>query len=117
MWHDRCRGVYNALAMVSRVKNNHDQIVGLCKRFGVKRLEVFGSAARNTDYDPASSDVDFFYVMDREDSLDLADRYFGFCEELEKVLGQRVDMISLLDAKNPYFLEVANRDRTLLYAA
>jgi len=30
----------------------------LCRRFGVERLEVFGSAAKGT-FDPATSDLDF----------------------------------------------------------
>jgi predicted nucleotidyltransferase len=33
--------------------------VDLCRRYGVRRLDVFGSAARGADFDVATSDVDF----------------------------------------------------------
>lgn len=103
--------------MIDLIEQNREQIVALCKKHGVKRLELFGSAARGDDFDPATSDIDFFYVMDHEDHDDLADRYFSVREQLEEVLHRRVDMVSLLDAKNPYFLRLANRDRVVLYAA
>jgi len=35
------------------------KIVEICRRFHVRRLEVFGSAARGDDFDPACSDADF----------------------------------------------------------
>ncbi|HEY4330223.1 MAG TPA: nucleotidyltransferase domain-containing protein, partial [Phycisphaerae bacterium] len=69
------------------------------------------------DFDPTKSDVDFFYELDKTDSTGLADRYFGLQEDLAKELGVKVDLVSTKDATNPYFLEVANRDRTVLYAA
>ena len=34
-------------------------IATICQRFHVSRLEVFGSAARTDDFNPATSDVDF----------------------------------------------------------
>ena len=34
----------------------------LCERFGVERLELFGSAARG-EFDPANSDLDFIVQM------------------------------------------------------
>jgi hypothetical protein len=51
------------------------------------------------------------------DSAGLAYRYFGLNEDLEKLLGSKADLVGAKDATNPYLLEVANRHRTLLYAA
>ena len=34
----------------------------LCERYGVERLELFGSAARG-EFDPAKSDLDFIVPM------------------------------------------------------
>lgn len=36
----------------------------ICRRFGVRRLDVFGSASRGTDFDPEHSDVDFLVEFD-----------------------------------------------------
>ena len=38
-------------------------------------------------------------------------------ENLEELLGHKVDMVSSQDVHNPYFLQVANQHRVTLYAA
>ena len=35
------------------------EIARICEDFHVRRLELFGSAARAADFDPAHSDADF----------------------------------------------------------
>lgn len=102
--------------MVRLVEEHLAEIAALCKKYGVKRLELFGSAARG-DFDPAKSDVDFFVEFLSYDWHDAADRWFGLQEDLEAILGVKADLTSLRTAKNPYFLEVANRHRVQLYAA
>jgi uncharacterized protein len=102
--------------MIPQIEMHRDAIAALCRKYGLKRLEVFGSAARG-DFDPDASDCDFFYEFVSNDPAGLADRFFGFQEELERLLGRRADLVSARDARNPYFLEVANRDRVTLYAA
>src|SRR4051794_23970945 len=101
--------------MVKLIEQHRPEIETLCRKYEVKRLEVFGSAARG-DFDPTRSDVDFFYEFDVKNSKGLADRYFGLIEDLERLLGVKVDMVSAKDVTNPYFLEVANRHRMMLYA-
>lgn len=101
--------------MIPLIEQHRDEIAALCRRYGVRKLEVFGSAARG-DFDPAGSDVDFFYEFDADPTA-LADRFFGLMEDMEKLLGRKVDLISSQDASNPYFLQVANRHRVTLYAA
>ncbi len=101
--------------MAPLVEQHRDEIAALCRKHGVRRLELFGSAARG-DFDPANSDVDFFYEFDA-DPCRLADRFFGLMEDLERLLGRKVDLVSSQDARNPYFLQVTNRHRVTLYAA
>ena len=101
--------------MAPLIEEHKKEIEDLCKKFDVKRLELFGSAARG-DMRP-DSDVDFFVEFNDYDAPSIADQWFGLQEELEKVLGRKVDFTSPRMAKNPYFLEVANRHRITLYAA
>ena len=54
------------------------------------RLEVFGSAARAADFDPAASDADFLVTFAEEP--DLA-RFLDLKEALEAELGRRVDLV------------------------
>lgn len=41
------------------IKRKRQEIVDVCQRFGVRRLDVFGSASRGTDFEDGRSDVDF----------------------------------------------------------
>jgi uncharacterized protein len=102
--------------MVKLIEDHRVEIEALCRRYGVKRLELFGSAARG-DFEPGKSDVDFFYEFQNEGWEGAADRFFGLMEDLSALLKHNVDLVSAKDAKNPYFLEVANRHRISLYAA
>jgi predicted nucleotidyltransferase len=100
--------------MIPLFEQHRQEIAALCRRFGVRKLELFGSAARG-DFG-TESDIDFFFEFDSDES-GLADRFFGLSEELERLLGRTVDLVSGQDVRNPYFLQVANRDRITLYAA
>ena len=41
------------------IAQNRSAIVRVCRQHGVRRLEVFGPAARGIDFDPERSDADF----------------------------------------------------------
>jgi predicted nucleotidyltransferase len=101
--------------MLPLIEQHHAAIEALCRQYGLQRLELFGSAARE-DFNAGKSDVDFFYEFDSNPNR-LADRFFGLQNDLEALLGVKVDLVSSRDATNPYFLEVANRNRVTLYAA
>ncbi len=102
--------------MIDLIEQNQQQIADLCRRYRVKKLDLFGSASSG-EFDPARSDVDFFYEFDETDLTDIADRFFDLKDQLEALLGRKVDLVSSRDVKNPYFLNEANRHRLTLYAA
>ena len=102
--------------MIALLEQHRPQIIELCRKHHVKRLEVFGSAARG-DFDPATSDVDFFVEFASYDSPTIADQWFGLQEDLQALLAHPVQLTSRRAADNPYFLEVADRDKVVLYAA
>jgi predicted nucleotidyltransferase len=102
----------------------HDQIAthladlrALCRRFAVARLEVFGSAARGSDFDPAGSDADFLVEFQPETQLAPLQQFFGLNQALERLLGRRVDLIETGAVRNPYILDELARGRVLIYAA
>jgi len=64
----------------------------LCRRFGVERLEVFGSAARGDDFDLPSSDADFLVSFLPAERNDLA-AFTEFKAALEALLGRPVDLL------------------------
>ena len=44
--------------MHAEILRHRETLAALCRRHGVARLDVFGSAARGVDFDPTRSDVD-----------------------------------------------------------
>lgn len=104
------------IKVINLITEHREEILELCRKFDVKRLELFGSAARG-DFDERTSDLDFFVEFLSDDWHGAADRWFGLQEGLERLFNRKVDLVSIPAAKNPYFLEVANRHRIKLYAA
>jgi predicted nucleotidyltransferase len=44
--------------MIDEIESHREELRALCRRFHVRRLDLFGSAARG-DLDPTRSDFDF----------------------------------------------------------
>ena len=76
--------------MIADIASHREELAALCRRFHVRRLDVFGSAARG-DFDPARSDLDFLVEFAAEEN-DLAD-FLDFKEALEALLARRVDLV------------------------
>ncbi len=102
--------------MVGLLEQNRAAIAQLCMKFGVDQLEVFGSAAREKDFN-AQSDFDFLVRFNRKHTLSPFYQYFDFKEALELLLGRSVDLVEIGAIQNPYFLRAIEPERRLLYAA
>ena len=88
----------------------------LCRRFDVRRLEVFGSATTDR-FDPSRSDVDLLVEFDPDTPLSPFDAYFGFKEAAEELLGLPVDLLMEAAVRNPYLRASIERTKEPLYAA
>ena len=86
----------------------------VCGRFGVKRLEAFGSVLRG-DFSP-SSDVDFLVQFD-ESVPDAFDCYFGLKEGLELIVARPVDLVVADSIKNPIFRAEVTQTKYPVYVA
>ncbi len=88
----------------------------LCRRYNVRRLEVFGSAATG-DYKAGSSDLDFLVEFDSLPRGTYPDTYFGLLEDLEEFFGRPVDLVVSKAVRNPYFRRSVEATKVLIYAA
>jgi hypothetical protein len=86
------------------IAEKREALAALCRRYGVARLEVFGSAARGVDFDPGKSDVDFLVEFERRSDPTPRDRFLGLAEALEKLMGRPVDLVerNALEASRNY---------------
>lgn len=100
------------------INQHRAEIATMCRRYGVRRLEVFGSAARGTDFDPADSDADFLVAFDPAASgLSPLEQYFGLVGAFEQLLGRPVDLVEAGALRNPFVLASVNQTREVVYAS
>ena len=91
-------------------------IARICRHLNIQRLEVFGSAARGTDFDPSRSDADFLVEFAPGAKQGLQG-YFSLKAELEQLLGLGVDLVEPQSVRNPFVLAGINKAREVVYAA
>ena len=102
--------------MHATIHDKHEEIVEICRQYDVERLEVFGSAARGTDFDPETSDADFLVEFARRGGPASLDQYFDFRDALRHTLKRPVDLVETGTIRNPYLREAIDRSRVLVYA-
>ena len=96
------------------VSSYKDEVARLCVRFGIRRLEFFGSASTD-DFDE-DSDIDCLIEF-VEGGGNHFHRYFDLKYALEEIFGRNVDLVVDTAIKNPYFRQAVDRSRQLIYAA
>lgn len=102
--------------MLAEIVSRKTEIENLCRRFGVRRLELFGSAA-NDAAAARVGDLDFLVDLGEASPVAYADAYFGLLESLESLFERPVDLVTEPSVSNRYFREGIDRSRRLLYAA
>jgi predicted nucleotidyltransferase len=102
--------------MVAQIEQHRPELMALCRKYGVRRLDLFGSATRQ-DFDPGRSDIDFVVEFNDFTIENAADRFLGLMVDLEDLFGRRVDLVSYRAIRNPYFKQVVDETRMPLYAA
>ncbi len=101
--------------MVAIIEQRKTALAELCRRYGVERLFVFGSAVLGR-FDPQHSDLDFLVrFSDRAPTGEYADRYLGFADALEDLFGRPVDLVTEESIRNPFFRREVEATRQLLY--
>ena len=86
--------------LIDIIEQHRDDVAALCRRAGARRLDVFGSAARD-DFDPATSDIDFLVDFDDLPPPSYAQAYFTLKESLERLFGRPVDLVTSSSVENP----------------
>jgi len=93
---------------ISQIRKFTPELYKLADKYGINRIQVFGSTARGED--KPGSDVDFLLEMKQGVSLM---RIAGFAYEAEKLLGVRVDVFPtsiLPKVKDRAFVENITKD-------
>jgi predicted nucleotidyltransferase len=103
--------------MIRPIEDRREQLIELCQKFNVKRLDAFGSALEDASFDPQRSDIDLLVEFERMDPVPHAKSYFGLLAALQDLFSRQVDLIEIKAVANPYLLDSIDKDRTQIYAA
>ena len=103
--------------MHAAIESKRELIADLCGKLGVRRMDVFGSAARARDFNPDCSDVDLLVEFTPGSQGSSWGPYFELKERLEALLERPVDLVEVGAVRNPYILMAIQRDCQPLYAA
>ncbi len=100
-------------ATIPLVADKKANFAVLCRTYGIRKLELFGSAAKGT-FAPETSDLDFIADLG-EYERGVAKRYFAFCEALEALFSRPVDVITVRRIANPYVRAELDATREPIY--
>ena len=101
--------------MVSLIKKYQNELTQLCRKYHVRRLDVFGSAA--TGEFESSSDIDFLVEFDNKVNQRRFDNYFDLHRALEQLFARPVDLVEPGGLRNPYFIRQVNQTRKQVYVS
>ena len=96
------------------VADRADELREICRTHGVKRLDLFGSAATG-EFNAETSDLDFLVTFRKGVRKPWAGHYFELQRALEALFGRSVDLVADKAIENPYFRESVEASRTPLY--
>ncbi len=102
--------------MTHLLEGHREELAALCRRYHVRRLDVFGSATQD-NFDEESSDVDLLVEFEELSHADRADAYLGLLTAVEALLERRIDLVETGAARNPYLRRGIEESRELVYAA
>lgn len=101
--------------MIATASLNIPALQKLCRKFQVKELYLFGSAASGNLSE--SSDLDFIVWFDRQSYEGAFDQFMDFKHRLEEIYGRPVDLYHQKTFRNRIFQQEVERTKKLLYAA
>jgi len=96
------------------VERNLPAIAELCRRFGVRRLDLFGSAATG-HFDDQRSDLDFLVEFEEMAPGTYAKACYSLRDNLEQLFGRPIDLLTEAALVNPYLRRQIESERRTLY--
>jgi len=102
--------------MYAAIQDQIPQLQTICEGRHVRRLWLFGSAVGSA-FDVERSDLDFAVEFMPLAPGGRAEAYFGLLADLETSFSRPVDLVELTAVRNPYFREVLEEERVVLYEA
>ena len=95
------------------VEQKLPDLIEICRHNRIRRLELFGSSARD-DFNSQTSDLDFLAVFEQPERAGISGCYLEALRALENLFGCKVDLITPDSVTNPFMLDALERDRIIV---
>ena len=102
--------------MQAFIEAKREEIAELCRTHHVRRLSLFGSAARE-DFDSERSDVDFLVEFEKLPPEVYLDNKVDLHESFRRLFERKVDLLTWKSIVNPYLRSEVEKTHLDLYAA
>jgi hypothetical protein len=99
------------------LERNRQEIVALCRRYGVQRISVIGSALQPEWTPERDLDLVAEFQDPPPEGINRFHQFFDFHIALEELLSTKVDLIDWKAAKNPVFVESVKASAREWFAA
>lgn len=100
--------------MIPLIEMNLQEIIKLCRTYGIRRLALFGSAAKGT-WSADTSDLDFLIDLDYRPGV--GRRFMKFASSLERLLGTGIDIVTERSVTSEAFRDELDRTAVTIYEA
>src|SRR5260370_33900950 len=97
------------------IEKNRNAIANLCRRHGVRSLEVFGSILRD-DFHLGRGDVDVLVEFEPQATSSFSN-FLDLKESLEAVFGRPVDLVELRAVRNRRLRYYIEKSKSPVYVA
>ncbi len=102
--------------MTPTVSSHRAEIAEICRRLNVRRLDLFGSAARTDDFN-ADSDIDILVEFEETPMSPALTDFLDLRDSLSSLFGRKVDLTMVGAIRNPFLRASIDRSRVPLHGA
>ena len=93
---------------------HYEALIGICEKFGVDKLYVFGSVARN-QFNPKSSDIDLLVELEPMSPTERGQNLMDMWDAFEDLFSRKVDLLTEQPVRNPYLRQSIEETKRLIY--
>lgn len=103
--------------VIQEILQQQETIAALCRKYYVRRLELFGSAA-STRFDTAKSDIDFLVTFENVPQARSFNIFFDLKADLQSLFKREIDLLEKSAIRNPNLLRsIQMNPKELVYDA
>jgi len=96
------------------IAEHNEALINLCENYGVNKLYVFGSVARN-EFNPKSSDIDLLVELKPMPPIERGEKLMNLWDAFEDLFSRKVDLLTDQPIRNPYLRQSVEATKQLIY--